>query len=462
MKFVKIIPIIIAIAAIISLVLWLRVKPIEQLAERVPGTDNVVGEEKSTQVEGDVFAGVLAKSDGVPANIPGSWPQFRGKNFNAISDENISLAKKWGEGEPKILWGIDVGEGYAGAAIFDGRVYLLDYDAEVQADVMRCLSLADGREIWRYSYPVSVKRNHGMSRTVPVVNEKYVISLGPMCHVLCLDSMTGEFIWAIDMVKDYSTVVPEWYAGQCPFIDGDLVILSPGSDALMIAVDSATGEVVWETPNPNDWKMTHSSIVPMEFAGKRMYVCCLSGGVIGVSADDGTLLWETTDWKISIANVPTPVIVGDGRIFLSGGYNSGSMMLQLKEYSEIVPEQLFALTARTFGSDQQTPIFYKGHIYGVRPDKQFVCMTLDGEILWNSSPAFRFGLGSYMIADDMIYAVNDSGLLSLIEATTKGFNLLSQAQVLTGHDSWGPMAMVKGRLIVRDLTRMVCLDVTDK
>ena len=99
--------------------MWLRVKPIEQLAERVPGTDNVVGEEKPAAVEGDVFAGVLAKSGGVPANIPGSWPQFRGKNFDAINDENVSLAKKWAEGEPKILWGIDVGEGYAGAAIFD-------------------------------------------------------------------------------------------------------------------------------------------------------------------------------------------------------------------------------------------------------------------------------------------------------------------------------------------------------
>ena len=38
-------------------------------------------------------------------------------------------------------------------------------------------------------------------------------------------------------------------------------------------------------------------------------------------------------------------------------------------------------------------------------------------------------------------------------------NSPQQAQVLTGHDSWGPMAMAGGRLILRDLTRMVCLDV---
>ena len=35
-------------------------------------------------------------------------------------------------------------------------------------------------------------------------------------------------------------------------------------------------------------------------------------GVVGVSAKDGSLLWETTDWKISIANIPSPVILDDG------------------------------------------------------------------------------------------------------------------------------------------------------
>ena len=68
----------------------------------------------------------------------------------------------------------------------------------------------------------------------------------------------------------------------------------------------------------------------MEFAGQRMYVYCASKGVVGVSAKDGSILWETTDWKISIATVPSPLILSDGRIFLTGGYNAGSLMLQLR------------------------------------------------------------------------------------------------------------------------------------
>ena len=45
-----------------------------------------------------------------------------------------------------MLWSIELGEGHAGAAVRDGRVFVLDYDRAASADVLRCFSLADGRE----------------------------------------------------------------------------------------------------------------------------------------------------------------------------------------------------------------------------------------------------------------------------------------------------------------------------
>jgi outer membrane protein assembly factor BamB len=53
----------------------------------------------------------------------------------------------------------------------------------------------------------------------------------------------------------------------------------------------------------------------------------------------------------------------------------------------------------------------------------------------------------------------DTGKLRLIEATTKGYNELAGAQVLAGQEVWGPMALSDGKLVLRDLTKMVCLDV---
>jgi outer membrane protein assembly factor BamB len=201
----------------------------------------------------------------------------------------------------------------------------------------------------------------------------------------------------------------------------------------------------------------------MEFAGRRMYVYCGKGGVAGVAADTGEILWETTDWQIGMATCPSPVPVGEGKIFFCGGYNAGAMMLQLIDNNgKIEPKTLYRLKPKQFSSEQQTPVLLGGYLYGIRQqDKQLVCLDLDGKEVWNSGRD-KFGSGPYMIADGMIFVMNDEGLLTTAEAAPAGYKPLARAQVIeNGFESWGPMAIAAGRLIVRDMTRMVCLKVLE-
>ncbi len=440
---------------------WWAVRPAVSIELREPGAD--LAPDLGALATQAPLSGTLILAEGVAGDVGGWWPAFRGANRDGVAANGEGLLRQWAADEPAVLWSVEVGEGYAGAAIGHGRVYVIDYDRENQADALRCLSLNDGQEIWRYAYPLKVKRNHGMSRTVPAVTDRHVVSIGPKCHVLCVDALTGEFRWLIDLVAEHGTTVPQWYAGQCPLIDQGRVIIAPGGSALMMAVDSDSGQVVWQAPNPGGWKMTHSSIVPMELDGRRTYVYCGRGGVAGVAADDGSILWQTTQWRISIATVASPVIVPGHRVFLSGGYNAGSMMLQIHRTEDgYAAEQLFKLKAGDFGATQQTPIVYEGHIYGVRPDGQLTCLDFDGQIRWASGPSARFGLGPLLIADGLVYVMNDEGLLVLAEASPSQYHPLAQAQVLHGHDSWGPMALAAGRLIVRDLTTMSCLAVAHR
>jgi outer membrane protein assembly factor BamB len=453
------IPIAVAVAGCCAVILWFLTSGREGLIERRPGADRSGAAAESD--DSGVWQGKLIQSNGVPADLTGSWPQFRGPNRDGICTDTATLSRSWPAEGPKALWKLNLGEGYAGAAIWKGRVFVLDYDMTNRADALRCLSFADGKEIWRYTYPVKVKRNHGMSRTVPTITEKYLISLGPKCNVLCLDPLTGEFKWQIHLVKDFGAEVPQWYAGQCPLIEGDRLILGVGgSDALLAAVECATGKVIWKTPNPNHWLMTHSSVVPMEFKDRRMYVYCASGGVVAVSASDGTVLWEYPDWRISIANIPSPIVLGDGRIFFTGGYDAGSLMLHVTETGgKLTVAPVFRLTAKVFGAAQQTPLLYRDHLFGVRADGQLVCLDLNGKVTWESGPSHKFGYGPFMIAQDMLFVLDDSGLLTLAEASVDGFKQLAQAKVLQGPDAWGPMALANGRLILRDMNQMICLEV---
>jgi outer membrane protein assembly factor BamB len=464
----RVVPPILAAAGGIAILLWLRVTPTEGLAARVPGTDRPAG---SVPVAAEVdiaSAGTLIRGVGRVAPRPGpdpaAWTRFRGDRYDGVSREDVPLAASWGDKGPPVLWSIDLGEGYAGPVVRDGRVYLIDYDQAKQADAVRCLSFADGKPIWSFAYPVRVKRNHGMSRTVPTLAGPHVVSMGPKCHVTCLDAETGDLRWAIDLVRAHGVAVPPWYAGQCPLVDGDRVILGVGGpEALVMAVDLKAGHVVWKTPNPRRWQMTHTSVVPMTVQGRKTYVYGASGGVVGVAAEDGAVLWETADWKIDIAAIPSPVVVGGDRLLLSGGYNAGAMMLKLKEEGgKLVPEPLYRLKAGVFGATQQTPILHEDRVYGIRPDGQFVCLDLDGKVLWTSGGSHKFGLGPFLIAGTRAFLMNDSGLLTMAEIGPAGYKVLAQAKVLEGQESWAPFALAGGRLLARDLTRMVCLDVRGK
>ncbi len=484
-------PVAVAGLGIAALALWWTSRSEYGLKLRIPGTDAAPGGE--TGGTNPVFAGKLISGPGQPSELPGAWPQFRGPDRDGMAAGSAGLARDWKATPPRELWGLDVGEGYAGVAVRSGRVYLLDYDRDAKQSALRCVSLADGKELWRYTYPLTIKRNHGMTRTVPVVTEKFVVALDSKNNLFCLDAVSGELKWSVSLVREFGATVPEWYAGQCPLVDGDKVILAPGGkNALLLALDLATGKPLWQTSNPHGWNMTHSSIMPMDFAGRRSYIYCANKGVVGVDAQDGALLWETTDWKIGIATVPSPVVLPDGKIFLTGGYGAGSLMLQLEttaplsrpsatlapsdgerdgvrgdsspqtDATKLSVRKLFRLAPEVFGATQHTPILKDGFLYGARADGRFVCLGLDGKVIWASGPGETFGLGSFLVAGDLIFAVNDSGKLRLLEATPARFNLLSEAQPLKGRESWGPMALAGNRLLLRDLTRLVCLNLSGK
>jgi len=449
-----------ALAAGAILAVWLTVPVRAPVDLRIPGADRPAGLATSSE-SSDVFArGVLTTGTGKPFGSEGAWPQFRGPQGDGISRETFALSFQWPEKGPPVVWAVEVGEGYAGPIISQGRVYLMDYDREKQRDALRCLSLGDGAEIWRFSYPVAVKRNHGITRTVPTLAGGRVVAMGPKCHVVVVDAKTGAFQWGLDLAKDFGTTVPAWYTGQCPLVDGDTVILAPGGpEILMMGVELGGGKVRWRTPNPRGWKMTHASVVPMSLGDGKWYLYPASGGLAAVDARDGSLAWETTDWKINIATVPSPVVLGEGRVFLTGGYNAGSLLVQFgRRGGRLEATNVWRIKAEVFGATQHAPIWHGGHLYGIRADGRLVCLGADGKVVWASGPEATFGLGPLMMAGDRVLALGDTGRLVAVDASPEGYRERGVAQVMEAHEAWAPLAMAGGRLLVRDLTRMVCLN----
>lgn len=453
-------------------VYWLLYNPTTDLSISLPGLDN-----RPALAEGateNVIIGASFMNYAThESELTGKWPRFRGADFDNINKENIPLIDNWSEG-PDILWEVELGDGYAAPVIFNGKAYVLDYVEERNTDALRCFSLETGEELWSRWYMVKVKRNHGMSRTVPAITDKYLVTMGPRCHVMCVDPETGDMLWGKDLVKEYGTEIPFWYTGQCPIIVDDVAILAPGGSSMMIGVDCATGDVLWETPNPDNWQMSHSSIMPMTFKGKKMYVYFAVGGILGISAegdDIGQILWKTRAFSPNVV-APSPVVFENGRIYLTAGYGAGGALLQLSKTANTFNVEMLESYKPKDGiaSEQQTPLVYKGRMFGVLPKdaaglrNQFVCVDPNEpqNILWTSGKENRFGLGPYMIADNKFWILNDDGTLTIARVNLNSFELLDKKRVIEGHDAWGPFALADGYLLMRDTDRMVCINVKAK
>lgn len=471
-KFVHLFPsAVFAVAGGLVMLWWQTFDPAEDLFVYVPGMDDKPARQAAE--DGAVEIGAhMQRFLGRPSELPGAWPRFRGPDFDNIYREEISLSHEWGEEGPSVLWSVELGEGHAAPAVLNGMVYVLDYDEKMRSDALRVFSLETGEEIWRRWYQVTIKRNHGRSRTIPAVTDRYVVTIGPACHVMALDAESGDFLWGIDLVREYGMKVPLWYTGQCPLIDGEVAVIAPGGRALLIGVDLATGKVVWETPNKRGWNMSHSSVMLMVFGGKKMYVYFAIGGVVGVSAegeDVGQILWETDAWSNSVV-APSPVVFGDGRVFVTAGYGGGGAMLQVYEQSGgFDVKLLYAHDPRGgLASEQQTPILYNGYLFCILPKdagprrNQFVCYDPDGEIRWASGKTNQFGLGPFILADNKFYILSDVGVLTVISASIERYDELSETKVLDGVDSWGPIAVAGGLMLMRDSRKMICIDVRAK
>ena len=128
--------------------LWLIHDPASSFKLSVPGMDNrkKSGAASAEKVNiGESFTS-FKSCDGMPA---ANWPRFRGEKYDNINTENIRLISKFGSSGPRILWKVSLGEGHAAPAVYDGRVYVLDYDEIKKEDALRCFSLLNGEELWR-------------------------------------------------------------------------------------------------------------------------------------------------------------------------------------------------------------------------------------------------------------------------------------------------------------------------
>ena len=340
---------------------------------------------------------------------------------------------------------------------------------------MRCLDLNSGEEIWNYSYEATGEISFPGSRTVPTVDKKYIWSVGPHGDLYCFDKKTRKPIWHHNLLEDFDRELTTWGVSQAPLIYEDLVIVAPdGKNAGVVAYNKFTGELAWKS-RALSGHPTHVSPTLATFDGVNQVIVIspfdrrdstLTHEVVAFDAQSGKELWQYTGLK-SFLTVTPALVIDDQKLMLTDcsydqGYNPVSIMLEItKAGADFEVIELF-LTEEA-GSKMHPAVQYENHLYlnhNGNPN-QMKCLTMDGKVVWEEGEAPGFEMGAMILIDGLIINQNGkNGDIHLIKPSPDGYQELGKASFFSASKSqaWAPLAFSQGKLIVRDLEKMVCVD----
>jgi outer membrane protein assembly factor BamB len=406
------------------------------------------------------------------------WPQFQGPRRDATSSE-IGLLRSFPEGGPPVLWTTALGEGFGGAAVQGGEVYVLDRDGE-DGDALRCFDLESGEELWTAAYPCRGRLDYSGSRSVPAIVGRRVFTIGGFGHVSCFDRDARELVWQVSIAERYEADPPRWGWAQNPLVVGDRVIVAILSDEIgLAAFDAADGSEAWRT-GPLGTSHSTPALVEVGGAAQVVFVSTLADGAGGVSSFDprtGERLWRSGAYDNRIP-IPPPVQIDSERLFVTGGYKAGSCMLQVtSDGDSFAVRELFEIPR---GSQVHLPIRIGEHLYFLANENEndsarrhgdggLACIDLAGKELWRTGSSPYLGRGGMIAADGMLI-VQDGyvGTIYLVEPDPEGFRELDRWDAFGARSEyrdermWAPLALSNGRLLVRNQEEMKCVDLRAK
>jgi outer membrane protein assembly factor BamB len=391
----------------------------------------------------------LAAAAAPAAGADAEWPGWRGPNRDGKSPDT-GLLKEWPAEGPKLLWKCDdIGVGFSSVAVAGGTVYIT---GDQNGKLMTTALDLDGKQLWKAGHGRARGGPEG-SRATPVIHKGNLYLLDGHGLIGCYDAKTGEKKWTRE-AREFGGGAHGWGYAESVLIHENLAIVTPGGKNCIVALDKTTGETVWTSEGFNA-PAHYSSCIVFTYENVPIIVNGTGGGIVGVDARTGAVLFSNNWSAGNTANCPTPAYA-DGHIFWSNGYGRGGICLKLSAADgKVSAEQ--AWTTRELECHHGGYIIHEGYVYG-NHGGGWSCLELTtGKKQW-SAPGV--GKGSLCFADGMLYLFSENGgQAALATCSPQSLEIRGRVRVQGKGPSWAHPVVIGGRLYLRYDNHLYCFDV---
>jgi outer membrane protein assembly factor BamB len=384
------------------------------------------------------------------------WPQFLGPRRDG--SYNGPLATTWPKNGPKEVWQKEVGAGFAGPVVTNGKVFLFHRPGDEEK--IECFDAATGKSLWSSGYAATYQDDFGFDpgpRSAPTVADGRVFTYGPDGIIGATDAATGKRLWRLDAKKEFVSKKGFFGRACAPLVVGDLVLLNVGGEvgSGIVALEVGTGKLCWRA---SEDEASYSSPTLAVFDGQTNALFLTRRSFLGLDPANGKVRFQFPFTpKISASVTAATPLVDGNLIFISASYSAGAAALKIENRKvQKLWEQDFVLS-----NHYATSVHSNGLLFGfdgrqeMRP--AFVCVDWKtGKAKWRQE---HFGAGSVLIAGDRLVILLETGELILAEASGEAYKELQRAQVL-GSQLRAYPALADGFLYARDKGKLVKIDLS--
>lgn len=396
---------------------------------------------------------VLFVGTGRAADGPG-WPQYGGGSRDFVRPAVVP-----GPGADGV-WERDLGPGTSGI-VSDGGVLVTMYSvpdpkrSSEGVEVVVCLDRTTGKTLWDHRYPVArLKGQESYSgdpirpQATPAISGPQVCTLGYTGLLKCFDVPTGKLVWRHDLVKDFGAKPVQFGFAASPLVAGGLFLVPVGgAQAAVVAFNPADGAVVWKS-KPAEPSYSSPVLMPSDRGGVVVQVT--RDAIFGFDAKGGQTRWTYPLTDLGFTNVPTPIVLPNRRLLVSGQGVKGTRLLEVAAAGDAVEE---------VWKNEKVQFFYANWVtdgeavYG-SADKFLRGLRLsDGKELWREQGQADANL--LRVGPDTVVLLGD-GQFTHARLSPTGFEEVNRVERLAGR-CWAAPTLVGDTLYARSESKIRAL-----